>query len=272
MSSAVRCSVPTVNRLADSDLDAQVAAAAAVVRDVLGDDALATYLLGSAAAGQLRPTSDVDLLVVSRRPTSPEEKRRLVDGFTRISAGANRPATWRPLDVTVVVASKIRPWRDHPRIDFQYGEWLRANFEAGDVEPSATSNPDLAVRLTAVRQGARPVFGPAPRELIDPVPSAQLIEAVQAGIEPLLDDLESDTRNVLLTLARIWITTATGRIVSKDEAAEWAMQRLPEDHRSMLARARDEYLSSEEYESWADVTALAQELADRLVHEIRHGP
>jgi hypothetical protein len=48
----------------------------------------------------------------------------------------------------------------------------------------------------------------------------------------LVADLESDTRNVLLTLARMWTTVATGRIVSKDAAAAWALERLPPSARA----------------------------------------
>jgi streptomycin 3"-adenylyltransferase len=51
-------------------------------------------------------------------------------------------------------------------------------------------------------------------------------------------DLESDTTNVLLTLARIWTTVATGRIRSKHVAADWVTARLPEEHRIVIARAR----------------------------------
>ena len=40
------------------------------------------------------------------------------------------------------------------------------------------------------------------------------------GVPSLMADLADDTRNVLLTLARIWTTVATGEIRSKDEAAD----------------------------------------------------
>ena len=61
------------------------------------------------------------------------------------------------------------------------------------------------------------------------------------GIPALMDDLGDDTANVLLTLARIWSTLETGQFMAKDEAAEWAMARLADEDRGMLARARDVY-------------------------------
>ncbi|MEH0846157.1 aminoglycoside adenylyltransferase domain-containing protein [Micromonospora sp. CPCC 205711] len=44
-----------------------------------------------------------------------------------------------------------------------------------------------------------------------------------------------DTRNVILTLARIRTTLATGGIRSMDAAADFVLDRLPAAHRRVLA-------------------------------------
>ncbi|PZG02783.1 hypothetical protein C1I99_01180 [Micromonospora deserti] len=44
-----------------------------------------------------------------------------------------------------------------------------------------------------------------------------------------------DTRNVIVTLARIRTTLATGGIRSKDAAADFVLDRLPAAHRPVLA-------------------------------------
>ncbi len=73
------------------------------------------------------------------------------------------------------------------------------------------------------------------------------------GIPDLLGDLPGDTRNVLLTFARIWTTLATGEIRSKDEAATWALVRLRPEHRPVLAHARELYLTRRyTEETWDD--------------------
>lgn len=75
---------------------------------------------------------------------------------------------------------------------------------------------------------------------------------------PSCEEIESDTRNVLLTLARIWTTLASGEILSKDAAADWALQHLPVRHRAVLARARDMYIKGEDEERWSDLTAVRE--------------
>jgi predicted nucleotidyltransferase len=226
------------------------------------------YLFGSAVLGGLRPRSDLDVLVVSRRRTSRGEKRRLVERLLAVS-GSQPPAPPRPVELTIVVESEIRPWPYPPAYDFQYGEWLRREFESGDVEPwPTTANPDLAVLITMVLLGNRPLLGPPPADVFDPVPRDDLVRAMVDGLDGLLRDLDTDTRNVVLTLARIWSTVASGTIRSKDEAATWALERLPDEHRTVLARARAIYLGDEE-ERWDDLEPQVRPHADRVVAEIQ---
>jgi predicted nucleotidyltransferase len=47
-----------------------------------------------------------------------------------------------------------------------------------------------------------------------------------------------------ITLARIWCCVASGQVMAKDDAAEWALPRLPVEHRPVLARAREIYLGT----------------------------
>lgn len=240
----------------------------ALVDRVLGPQMLGAYRHGSAVLGGLRPTSDLDVLVVSGRRTSDPERRALVDGLLQISGpGAGRGGA-RPVELSVVVLGDIRPWRYPPRQEFMYGEWLRDAYERGDI-PQPEPAPDLSVLITMVLQGNAPLVGPPPGQLLDPVPPQDLNRGATAGVPGLLDELESDTRNVLLTLARVWTTLATGEIRSKDAAADWALPHLPARHRAVLARARDLYLRGEDEERWSDLLAVRQH-AVHVVSEI-HG-
>jgi streptomycin 3"-adenylyltransferase len=239
----------------------------ALVHEVLGPDLVGAYLHGSTATGRLRPRSDLDVLAVSRRATTHDEKERLVHGLFDVSSPSDAPGPVRPIELTIVVESEVRPWRYPPRFDFLYGEWLRRDFAGGNLEPWDTISPDLAALITMVLQANRAVLGPPPAEVFDQVPASDLRRAVVAGIDGLMEELADDTRNVVLTLARIWLTVATGEIGSKDEAADWALPRLPEEHRAVLARARAIYLGDED-ERWDDLQLRVRPHADYVVSEI----
>jgi predicted nucleotidyltransferase len=238
-----------------------------LVDDVFGGDVLGAYLHGSAVLGGLRPTSDLDILVVLRRRTTATERRALVEGLLEVSGARARRGPARPVELTGVAQSDVRPWRYPPSQEFLYGEWLRDTYELGRA-PQPEPAPDLSILITMVLQGNAALVGPPPAQLLDPVPHNDLIRGAVAGIPHLLSDLESDTRNVLLTLARIWTTLETGQIQSKDATAAWLLKQLPPEQQSVLARARAMYLDGEDEERWHDLPAVRAH-ADYLVAAIR---
>lgn len=245
----------------------QLEAALAVVEEALGTAVVGVYLFGSAVAGGLRPDSDIDLLVVGSRSLHSEEKRRIVDRLLPISGHDTRPPGWRALEVTVIAQPEVRPWRYPPRMELQYGEWLRQELLAGELQSSPETNPDLAVLVTMVRVSGVTLLGPAPTEVLDAVPHRDLVRAMVDGLPQLVADLETDTRNVLLTLARIWCTVATGEIRSKEQAADWVLVRLPAEQRPILGRARDLYLAGG-HGPWDDAAAVRAH-ADHVIAGIR---
>jgi predicted nucleotidyltransferase len=240
-----------------------------LVREILGNDVLGAYQHGSAVLGGMQPTSDIDILVITGRPATLVEKRRLVEGLMAISATFPPPGPERCVEVTVVAQTQVRPWRYPPTFDLQYGEWLRKRFEREDSLPlQAASNADLATLLTIALLGDRPLFGPPPRELLDPVPTEDCITAMVGDIEVFMDEFDEDTRNLLLRLARIWQTVVTGTIDRKDRAAAWAQERLPSEYQQLMERARAMYLGQQPDE-WTGWPSEARASADYMISQIR---
>ena len=221
-----------------------------LVDQTLGDVVLGVYLHGSGADGAFKPASDLDMLVVTSRSLNGPERQALVAGLLPISGP--RASGRRSLELTVVVQSQIRPWRYPPQADFLYGDWLRAEIEA-DGPPQPEVMPNLAIEIPQVLASRSVVSGPDPQVLLDPVPVSDTIRGSLDGIPSLLGDLQEDTRNVVLTLSRIWATVATGQVMSKEAAAIWALRRLPPEDRPVLEHARHLYLTSTyaEEQPWA---------------------
>ncbi len=239
-----------------------------LVRAVLGDDAVrAACLHGSAVLGGLRPTSDTDVLAVLTRRTTEAERRALTDALLAVSGARAHRGPARPVELSLVVHADVRPWRYPPVCEYLYGEWLRDGFEAG-LTPAPAPCPDLAPLLTMARAADVSLYGPRPAELFDPVPETDLRTAIAAGVPDLLADLDGDTRNVLLTLARILTTLRTGRILSKDEAAAAVLPSLPAALRPPLEAARAQYLAGE-YGSWAESLPAARAHAEYVAARIK---
>ena len=248
---------------------AQTARVLRLLTEIFGNDVLGAYEHGSAVLGGVQATSDIDILVVTRRLATPEEKRQLVEGLMAISAPFPPPGPERCVEVTVVAQPQVQPWRYPPSFDLQYGEWLRERFERRDGRLlEAAVNVDLTTLLTIVLLGDRPLLGPPPAALLDPVLMEDCVRAMVSDIDVLMDEFDADTRNILLTLARIWQTVVTGVIDRKDRAAEWARERLPPGRQPVLERARVMYLGLEP-DGWTDLAPEARTTAEYMISGIR---
>ncbi|WP_052097488.1 aminoglycoside adenylyltransferase family protein [Achromobacter sp. RTa] len=234
----------------------QAGQALAIMQHHLGDTLVACYLHGSALSGGLRPQSDVDVLAIVDRPLARTARGPLVRELMTISAYPARSGALRPLEVMVFCLRDLDPLPYPARSEFLFGEWLRAEFEAGGV-PLPVADPELTIVLAQARQQALSLFGPDPQRLLPSVPAQDLSRAMADALPALMASLEGDERNVLLTLARMWRTARTGEIVSKDEAAAWAAALMPAPAARLMQAARSAYLEGGN-EDW---TARREEAA-----------
>lgn len=230
------------------------------LRRYLGDDLLALYLYGSAVSGGLRPDSDLDFLAISRTPLDEAVRAGLTGELLRLSG---QP---RALEVSVLVLGDVLPWRYPPRLELQFGEWLRERLEAGRIAPPA-ADPDVAVLLASAWQESRTLHGPPLRELLQAVPTQDLRRAIRDDLPRLMVGVRGDERNVLLTLARMWLTLTTDTIQPKDQAALWALPRLPPEHRAALELALRGY-RGECRDDWRGREAQVDALVIQLRREI----
>lgn len=237
-----------------------------LVTKILGDNLLGVYLYGSALVGGLQKYSDIDLLVVTHNATTLSEKNELTQHLLLIS-GLYMKSTKRPIEMTVIEKGAVNPWHYPPCFDFQYGEWLRASFEIGDIEPQNYEMPDLALIITQVLLKSQTLFGELPEKILAPVPYADFIKAMLQDLDRLTADIKDDTRNVLLTLARIWNTLETNTIRSKPDAADWVIERLPKIHQGVMNRAKSICIGDED-EYWEDINTSLEPCADWILQKI----
>ena len=238
-----------------------------LLKMILGPNLLGVYLYGSSLVGGLQKFSDIDLFVVTNRVTSSEEKTRLITNLLQIS-GIYMKSSKLPIEMTIVEKAAINPWQYPPHFDFQYGDWVRESFEKGVIEPWLNHEmPDLALIVTQVLLKSQTLWGLEPEQLLALVPYHDFMTAMLHDLNRLAADLEHDTRNVLLTYARIWSTLETNAIRSKPAAADWVMNHLPKVYEPVMQRAKSICIGVEN-EYWSDIEVLIKPCADFMVDKI----
>ncbi|MFU1806187.1 aminoglycoside adenylyltransferase domain-containing protein, partial [Enterococcus faecium] len=84
---------------------------------------------------------------------------------------------------------------------------LREQFEKGEI-PESTYDPDLAILLAQLRKNSINLLGPKATEVIEPVPMTDIRKAIKESLPGLIASINGDERNVILTLARMWLTAS----------------------------------------------------------------
>lgn len=195
---------------------------------ILGDRLTGVYLGGSAAAGDFEAsTSDIDFLVVTDGPLSPEDEiavsqlhRELLE---RYALASRLEGDFAPLALLVPHGTLA------PVPGCERGVFLP---RVGEVMLSADNLYDMQER-------GLPFYGPAPSEILPTVTEQDVRNAVQesllAGPGPY--ETPAEAAGEVLDLVRSLCALELGTAVTKVAGARWGLDRLGERWHSVIEAA-----------------------------------
>ena len=206
---------------------------------ILGEKLLGFYLYGSLSLGDFDPeSSDVDFLIVTTEELSGKVLDELRKMRATLAANGNRYA--QRLEGSYISRAALRRYDPdhacHPTIG---SDW---KFQV------ARHGSNWIIERHIVREHGVIVWGPSPRNLIDPVSPHELRRAVHETLEQFwqkqLTGLEPEWLRprhyqafAVLTMCRALYTLSQGEIVSKPAAATWAFQTLHPRWRPLIEQA-----------------------------------
>jgi hypothetical protein len=207
-----------------SAVDAYDAELVARSRGVLGDELAAVYAAGSWALGDYVPgRSDLDRLVVSAEPLRDGQAGALVEALRHEAL----PVPARKLELVVYARAAVE--RPTPGAAFEL------NLNTGEGRPHhATTNPEaepghwFVLDRAIARERGIALVGPPALTLFAPLPRQWLRAALRESLAWHAANPEvAEPENTVLNACRAWFFLVEGRWASKDEAAEWALEREP---------------------------------------------
>ena len=205
------------------------------VRSLPSVDTVGVYLHGSLAVGGWNPLhSDVDFAALQRRPLGDAELRALAEMHERLVRA--HPAAVR-LDGRYVPLERAGSYR----------RGLVPSCREGRVVPGRPGDVN-AVMWHTLRTRGIALFGPQAADLVPPVTRDDLMENMRFNLEflsrrmpvYLLGGTESTVFGVL-SLCRVLHTLCTSEIVSKEEAAEWALGEIDDRWHPLVRCATRRY-------------------------------
>ncbi|MGZ3551744.1 MAG: aminoglycoside adenylyltransferase domain-containing protein [Vulcanimicrobiaceae bacterium] len=227
---------------ADHDIQRYLVGIAGNLGDLLGDTLVGVYVHGSLAMGSYhRERSDIDILAVVDGRLHPEMREAVAQLFVRISDMRPTPGD---IEATVVQDRYARSYEHPMPFEVHYSSGQRKRITAG--ESDYTQNPtdlDLAAHITNARERGVRIFGPEPRSVFGPVPWFAYINALEADFNWAGERAKSDPLYAILNACRTLYgaTQRDLRVLSKDEAARWALESIPREFEPLVREALDVY-------------------------------
>lgn len=203
-------------------------------RKILGDNMIGLYVHGSIAFGCFTwERSDVDFLVVVRRPLSHEQQTELI----RALFGYVQDSPPKGLEMSVVLEKYCRDFVYPTPFELHFSDAHLADY-AADLDGHCRAlhgclDPDLAGHFAVTRAVGIAWDGPPTDEVFLPVPREAVLESILADVTEFGDDSLYHTLNLCRTLAFV----RENLILSKAEGARWAAERLPEEYREIAEHA-----------------------------------
>lgn len=251
----------------DERINAQINRVLETAKSIIGPSMRGAYLFGSAVTGGLKKDSDIDILIINEGDIADFGKAQLIEAFMQISGKIGNQENKRYLEITILNEADISPLRYPPRQDLLYGEWLREEFEEGNV-PEKENNPDLVLILKQILENHHILYGERPEKIIPEISHDDIQRAIRDTLPELVNDYAGDERNVILTLCRMIVIVETGNILSKDRAAEAVLTMIPNEYQDLFENTYlgylGEYDDRDSYQDESEVKGLIDYLKGAL--------
>ncbi len=164
-------------------LDDVLTTYALTLREVLGDEFVGLYLLGSLAIGDFDLTSDVDFMVVTKSELSGEEFGRVRSAHRECVAQDTR---WvKHLEYSMFPVAKLNAKSSPYRADGRRPEsddrqlWYFGN---GARTPVRSDHDNTLVSRWTLRHRSRAVLGPEPADFAPPVTADELRQEIKSSM------------------------------------------------------------------------------------------
>ncbi|AMX85132.1 MULTISPECIES: aminoglycoside adenylyltransferase domain-containing protein [Geobacillus] len=212
-------------------------------KEIVKQDFIGFYIHGSLAMGGFNPnSSDIDILVITSKSMTIENKRKLAKLFLSCS---NNPF---PVEISFLNEEQLKNWRHPCPFDFHYSEFWRERYEDdlvtgsyqylnGDIKTDA----DLAAHLTITTNRGVCVEGKPIEEVFPSIPRSHYISSIMGDFQDCLENIEEDPIYCTLNLIRVFWYLKEGIISSKLEAGNWALLTFPREIKNTIKKVVNSY-------------------------------
>lgn len=211
------------------------------INDMTKQSPVGMYLHGSLAIGGFNPNrSDIDLLLVTKRPLSMHHKQELAHFFLEKS---NKPF---PIEISSLTLEQLESWSHPTPYDFHFSEFWRERYEtelSKYINNEEKTDGDLAAHFMILKHHGICLAGRPIEEIFPSIPHHHYLASILEDYEECLEKIHEKPVYCTLNLIRVYWYVKEGKISSKQEAGRWGQENLPEQFTAVIQQAAKAYQS-----------------------------
>lgn len=216
-------------------------------RRILGDQLTGIYIHGSYAFGCFNSAkSDLDFIVVVHDRLTADAKLRLLECLERLHSAV--PV--KGFEMSVVQEKLCRHFQYPTPYELHFSNMWRELYLKDPAKlctDDMKTDKDLAGHFTVIRHCGIVLYGPPIETVFGEVKPAYYIESIVNDIKGAGHDILENTTYTVLNLCRVLAYLKEGRILSKEQGGQWALQVLDSRWRDVVRAALTDYRSAADF-------------------------
>jgi len=200
------------------------------------------YLHGSIVLNAFdENSSDLDIVGVTYRDLTLEEKIKLGSLLFSLNKKPCR------LDIPFFILTDINPLKHRLKEHFYFADYWALQYEkislgadnTEEILDSVFSGGESISDFAVIKQCGICLFGKPINQVFPDISSELFLDAVSFGIDDFYIESDDDSQSsfLVLQLCRILSFKETNKVLSKQDAADWALVHLPNQYHSIIKRA-----------------------------------
>lgn len=236
-----------------------------ITRQIIADKLTGIYLHGSMAMGCFHPAkSDIDLIVVVEEGIFDIQKMQFMEQVVRL----NGQAPPKGLELSVVKRKYCKPFAYPTPFELHFSpahlEWFKRDPQ-DYVQKMNGTDIDLAAHFTVINRCGIVLYGEQVDRVFGTVPPEDYADSICADIEHAREDMAGDPLYITLNLCRVLAFLEDGLCLSKEEGAEWALNRADLEYKELIAEALMCYRTDREMSAKQEIAGAFVEDMLRLI-------
>lgn len=210
-------------------------------RALLGEALTGIYAHGSLAFGCFRrAVSDIDFLIVTERPVTPDEQIRIID----LMLEKTPLAPEKGFEMSVVLRKHLNPFVYPTPFEVHFSnaylEECRKDVRAYCMRPHG-GDPDLAAHCMVTGKVGRRVDGQAIAEVFGEVPWAAYMDSILKDVKSAAEEITENAIYMTLNLCRVLAAVREEKVLSKADGGRWGLKYLDARWKGLIGDALRAY-------------------------------